>query len=43
MVGIRKKHRLLLQIIAIVLPLFAVMTAVVIWAVYCVLMTSRWL
>ena len=30
----RKKHKLLLQIIAIVLPLFALMTAAVIWAVY---------
>lgn len=34
MAGIRKKHKLLLQIIEIVLPLFAVMTAVAIWAVY---------
>ncbi|MBQ7186678.1 MAG: hypothetical protein IJR91_03490, partial [Ruminococcus sp.] len=34
MKGNRKKHRLLFQITAIVLPLFAVMTAVAIWAVY---------
>ena len=34
MAGKNKRHKLLLQIIAIVLPLFALMTAAVIWAVY---------
>ena len=30
----KKKQRLLLQIVAIVLPLFALMTAAIVWVVY---------